>query len=123
MNVKRRRGVFGALKRLFSSAEQLDDERLAQQVTEAGAEPLCDCAARARVVVRGTIASITINKQGGSGWLEAEVNDGTGTATLVWMGRRTIPGIVAGRAIKVAGRLSRRGDDMVIYNPEYELLS
>lgn len=110
-------------RRLFSSAQDLEDEQLAEEALKSGAAPLRTCSERARVVVRGTISSVTVNKQGGAGWLEAEVSDGTGAVTVIWMGRRTIPGIAVGHIVKIVGRLAKRGDGLVIYNPEYELLS
>lgn len=88
-----------------------------------GAEPLNRCADRSRVVLCGRISSTGVGRGSGGGWLEAKVDDGTGTVTLIWMGRRTIPGVEEGRRIRVMGRLTRRGDDMVVYNPDYQLLS
>ena len=88
-----------------------------------GAEPLNRCADRSRVVICGRISSIGLGRCSGAGWLEAEVDDGTGTVTLIWMGRRSIPGVEEGRRIKVTGRLTRRGEELVVYNPDYQLLS
>lgn len=113
-------GFKARLRRLFATNQELADEALARQSAADGAEQLNKCKMRCRVVVRGEISSITLDKQGG--WLEAEVTDGTGSVTVVWMGRREIPGVGAGRCIRVSGRLTSRGDHMVMYNPEYELL-
>ncbi|MDO4783787.1 MAG: OB-fold nucleic acid binding domain-containing protein [Propionibacteriaceae bacterium] len=88
-----------------------------------GAEPLNRCADRSRVVICGRISSTGVGRGSGGGWLEAKVDDGTGTVTLIWMGRRSIPGVEEGRRVKVVGRLTRRGDDLVVYNPDYQLLS
>jgi hypothetical protein len=53
--------------------------------------------------------------------LQAELWDGTGAVTVVWLGRRSIPGINPGRAIKVRGRITSLGGQRAIYNPIYEL--
>ena len=42
-------------------------------------------------------------------------------ATLVWLGRRAIPGIEPGRELNVRGRVALRDGRKVIYNPYYEL--
>jgi hypothetical protein len=53
--------------------------------------------------------------------LEAELFDGSGTVTLVWLGRRRIVGIEPGRRLSASGRLAVQGERKVIYNPFYEL--
>jgi hypothetical protein len=53
--------------------------------------------------------------------MEAELWDGTGQVTLIWLGRRDIPGIEAGRRIVVRGRLASLKGERAIYNPSYEL--
>jgi hypothetical protein len=40
---------------------------------------------------------------------------------LIWLGREVIEGIEAGRALTVHGRVGRRGNERVLYNPRYEL--
>jgi hypothetical protein len=39
----------------------------------------------------------------------------------VWLGRREIKGIEPGRRLTVHGRIGRRGESCVLYNPRYEL--
>ena len=52
----------------------------------------------------------------------AELYDGTEGVQLVWLGRRSIPGIEPGRTVKVRGRVAIRDGQKVIYNPDYDLL-
>ena len=52
---------------------------------------------------------------------EAELYDGSDLVTLVWLGRRHIPGIQPGRAMTARGRVAVRDNRKVIYNPFYEL--
>lgn len=77
---------------------------------------------REPVRLRGTLRTVTLRPRGGVPALEAELYDGTGTLTLVWLGRRRIAGIGPGRAIEVTGRIGRHDGDRIIYNPRYELL-
>ena len=53
--------------------------------------------------------------------LEAELFDGSGSLTLVWLGRRRIPGIEPGRTVTARGRFAAVEGKRVIYNPWYEL--
>jgi DNA/RNA endonuclease YhcR with UshA esterase domain len=53
--------------------------------------------------------------------MEAELWDGTGTVTLVWLGRRDIAGIEPGRKLVVHGRMTTLKGQRAIYNPRYEL--
>ncbi len=49
------------------------------------------------------------------------VFDGTDPVTLVWIGRRRIPGIEPGKTLMVRGRVGDRDGQKVIFNPYYEL--
>jgi len=73
------------------------------------------------VVVAGVISSVCLHPAQRTPSLEIEVADDTGHVTVVWLGRRAIPGIEAGRRIRVCGRLTHAADHPVIYNPKYEL--
>ncbi len=53
--------------------------------------------------------------------LEIELYDGSGSVSVVWLGRRRIPGIDPGRKITVRGRLTCNTARPTIYNPRYEL--
>ena len=53
--------------------------------------------------------------------LEAELFDGSEGITLVWLGRRRIPGIEPGRTVRASGRIAVRDGRKVLYNPYYEL--
>ena len=47
--------------------------------------------------------------------------DGSGTISIVWLGRRQIVGIEPGRQLIAWGRVSLDHDRPVIFNPRYEL--
>jgi hypothetical protein len=78
---------------------------------------------RTPVVLRGSISSLTVRPRGGVPALEAELDDGSGTLVILWLGRRRIAGIDPGRSIQVEGRIGRQDGQRVLYNPRYELLS
>jgi amino acid transporter len=83
--------------------------------------PIADSQQRERVELAGTLRAVTMRPSGGSLSMEAELWDGTGQVTLVWLGRRNIPGIQPGRRIVVHGRLTSRKGEPTIFNPSYEL--
>lgn len=90
---------------------------------EHGGEGLTIAAApdRTPVTLRGSLRSVTLMPRGGVPTLEAEMDDGTGIITLVWLGRRRIGGIDAGRALTASGRIGVHDGRRIIYNPRYEL--
>jgi len=83
--------------------------------------PIAECQHRERVELAGTLRAVTTRPRGGSLTMEAELWDGTGRVTLVWLGRREIPGIQPGRRIVVHGRLTSQHGQPTIFNPSYEL--
>lgn len=118
--VSRAKRSFGdRLRRFFSSAAQLEAEDLEERARDAGAQPIQQAHQRQKVTFRGTVASVTT---GDTGWLEAELNDGTGSVTLVWMGRKRLECVMPGSHLLVTGRLAEHEGAPVIYNPEFEVV-
>jgi len=111
-----------ALRKLASSNAELESQELQQNVRAEGAVPIRTCEDRQLVSLTGTVSTVTINPRGGHPALEVELRDGSGAVTLLWLGRRQIPGIDPGRLIKVGGRISCHEGKRLIYNPKYELL-
>ncbi len=111
-----------AWRRLGSSNEELESEELQRNVRDEGAVPIRTCEDRQQVSLTGTISTVTIHPRGGHPALEVELRDGSGAVTLVWLGRRQIPGIDPGRTIKIWGRISCHDGRRLVYNPRYELL-
>src|SRR6476619_2330088 len=111
-----------ALRRFASSNAELESEDLQRKVREEGAVPIQTCEDRQRVQLTGTISTVTITPRAGHPALEVELRDGSGAVSLVWLGRRQIPGIDPGRTVKVSGRISCRDGRRILYNPHYELL-
>lgn len=98
-----------------------DDRDLQQQAAQAGCGPLSGCVDRDIVTVHGELRSVTLRPNDGVTALEAELYDGSDSLTLIWLGRRRIEGIVPGRQLTVHGRLGRRRDERIVYNPRYDL--
>lgn len=111
-----------ALRRFASSNAELESEDLQRNVRQEGAVPIQNCEDRQQVSLTGTISTVTITPRAGHPALEVELRDGSGAVSLVWLGRREIPGIDPGRTLKVWGRISCHEGKRLIYNPRYELL-
>jgi RecG-like helicase len=111
-----------ALRRFASSNAELESEELQRKVREEGAVPIQNCEDRQRVQLTGTVSTVTITPRAGHPALEVELRDGSGAVTLVWLGRRQIPGIDPGRTLKIWGRISCHEGKRLIYNPRYELM-
>jgi RecG-like helicase len=73
--------------------------------------------------VAGTLRSVTLRPRAASLTMEADLWDGTGNVTLIWLGRRDIAGIQPGRRIIVHGRITNVRGELTIYNPRYHLRS
>ncbi len=121
---ERNQGVFRrALRRLTASEQQLDAEDLVDDVDETGATPCREAAAHERdpLELVGRLRSVRFMPRATLPTLEAELYDGSGSVTLIWLGRRRIAGIEPGRRVLVRGRVVAQGLHTVMYNPWYEL--
>lgn len=110
-------------KNLVASQVDLDAAKLRDTVELMGASAASQCVVGESVKIRGTIRAVRIRSQESVPMVEAELWDGTGYISLLWLGRRQIKGIAPGRTLMADGRISR-GPKMqpAIYNPRYELL-
>jgi hypothetical protein len=87
-----------------------------------GCVAINDAPDREVVKLRGSLKTVTLRPRAGVPALEAELNDGSGTINLVWLGRRRIAGIDPGRALEVQGRIGAHDGARVMFNPRYELI-
>lgn len=114
------------LTRWASPDAQHETTRLRESADSAGCVQMCSCALGERATLLGIVRSVTLEPTSALPRLEAVVSDGTGTARLVWLGRRRIGGIEPGRRLRVSGRVVGRGEgvepELILYNPRYELL-
>ena len=84
---------------------------------------IADAPDREVVRLRGTLRTVTLRPRGGVPALEAELFDGSGALTIIWLGRRRIVGIDPGVSISVEGRIGVHDGQRVLFNPRYELLA
>jgi len=109
-----------ALRRFASSNADLKSEDMQCTVREEGAVPIWSCEDRQQVQLTGTVSTVTINPRGGHPALEVELRDGSGAVTLVWLGRRQIPGIDPGRLIPpLAGWFDHHRCRAAIVRPDH----
>lgn len=87
-----------------------------------GADDIATAPDRQVVRLRGTLRTVTLRPRGGVPALEAELYDGSGVLTIVWLGRRRIAGVTPGRSIEVQGRIGQHDGVRIIYNPRYDLM-
>ena len=112
-----------AIDRLSATDEQVEARDLQSQCHLLGATPINEARDREVVDVAGTVRSVTLRPVGGVPALEADLYDGSGAVTLVFLGRRSVAGIHPGRTMSAHGRLAKADRRSVIYNPAYQLVA
>ncbi len=110
-----------AIERLGASRDELDAAELQRDCLEVGATPIGALPDRRRVTVAGTLRTVTLRPVGGVPALEAELWDGSGVVSLIWLGRRRLAAIEPGRALVATGLVCEQDGRRVIFNPRYEL--
>ena len=111
-----------AVRRFASNEDEREADDLQEQAASRGATALKVCGDRKRVTVMGTVKSLTLRPRAGTPTLEVELYDGSGTVTLIWLGRRELAGLTPGRKLRVSGRITTSDGRRVIFNPRYELV-
>lgn len=112
------------LRRAISSWADSGDQHardLRESFATSGLTTIENAPDRERIELTGTLRTVTLRPRGGVPALEAELYDGTGVITLVWLGRRRITGIDPGRSLTVTGRIGVQERIRIMYNPRYEL--
>jgi hypothetical protein len=109
------------LNRIASSQDDIEARELQSDVVKTGCRAIAGTGDRSRVRLHGTINTVTLRPRGGVPALEAELYDGSGTVTVIWLGRRRIAGVEPGRSVLVEGTVSEQKGHRVLFNPRYEL--
>lgn len=109
------------LERAFASRAELDDAVEREEVVETGCTPIASITPRSRVRITGVLRSVTVRPRAGVQAFEAELYDGSSTVRLIFLGRREVPGVEAGRHLVAEGLVAQVDGDLVIFNPRYEL--
>jgi len=105
--------ALGFVRRILAK----DDDIVEEEPAETGAAPISSVRVRDKVHLVGTVEATSSTPEG---W-NVELSDGTGTVTLLWMGRTAIPGIGIGTTMHVWGRVAARRTELLIYNPVYAI--
>lgn len=109
------------LQKLTADDQTIDAQELQHGASTAGCELVSTCQKGEVRAVTGRLKSVVYTPRETVPTLEAELFDGSGSVTLVWLGRRRIPGIEPGRTLTARGRFGSFDGRKVIYNPWYEL--
>jgi len=117
-----KRGLTKFAERLLPSAQEVEADELRDGTLKRRCVVVADAPLAVPVTVSGTLRTVTLRPTADVAALEAELYDGTGTLTMIWLGRRGIRGITPGRFVLATGRVTMRGDSPVMFNPTYELL-
>jgi len=118
----------GAFRRFLDRLSESDESRLAAEVREwsqrvPDAVRIAEATPRGRVKVAGVVNRITVFPTEGNESLEALISDGTCEVSVVFMGRRSIPGLSLGTKLAVEGVLGEKRGRPRFVNPKFELLS
>jgi len=118
-------GLVTAARRFLRRMAESDEERYAEEI-EAWASQLPgtvrirDAVPRGRSKLAGVVRRITVVPLEGGESLEALLYDGTGEVTVVWMGRRSIPGLTLGTRLVVEGVVGEHRGVRRLVNPAFE---
>jgi hypothetical protein len=84
--------------------------------------PIRGVKARQRQKVAGVVQNIRIDPREGRDSVEATITDGEGTLIAKWLGRQSLAGLHLGVGLVVEGIAGEQEGDLVVLNPEYELI-
>lgn len=111
------------LRRGFTrTSEDLEARALQDRSEGLGVTAIADVVNRTRVDCTGVVRSLIHQSASGPPHLAVELYDGTGSLTIVWLGRRSIRGIDPGVHLRVHGRVADRSGTMTMFNPRYEII-
>jgi len=88
-----------------------------------GTVPIASVRPRQRARVSGRVRSVRVQPRSGVPSLECTIADSSSQLTLVFQGRRHVPGIEPGALLVVEGMVGQRGRVEVMVNPLYWIIS
>ncbi len=86
------------------------------------ATPIAELAYRKRMRFAGRVRSVRVQPWSGVPTLECTLVDETGAVNIVFLGRRSVPGIEPGARLTAEGMVGKHGGRLAVINPSYELL-
>lgn len=108
--------------RLTKTDDLLERDDLQETTRKLGATPICDAVDRTIVSCCGTVRSVSLRPRADAvPAMVVDLDDGSRTMNLVWLGRRKIAGIEPGTYLKVKGRVTYLKGVPTIFNPSYEI--
>ena len=87
-----------------------------------GCGRIADVRWREPVRVLGRVRSLRVQPRANVPTLECTLVDGSGGITVVFLGRRSVPGIRLGTSMIVEGRAGSHHGKLAVLNPDYTLL-
>jgi RecG-like helicase len=120
-------GLLERVRRSLRRMAESDEQRLAEEIevwasSVSGTTRIEDVPLRSRAKVAGVVRRITVRPVEGYESLEALLSDGTGEIEVVWMGRRSIPGLSLGTRVVVDGVVGETRGQRRMVNPTFEFL-
>ena len=88
-----------------------------------GTMPVADVEWRTRAKLAGRVRSLRVQPWAGVPTLEGTLVDDTGGISVVFLGRRHVPGIRPGTRMVVEGMVGDHAGRLAILNPDYRLLA
>ena len=122
MGAEQRSRLRQAISRLVAPQHEVHAELEQERSAELGGTPVAKLQLRRPATVCGTLRSVTLRPRAGVPALEAELYDGSGSISVVWLGRRHIAGVEPGRRIRVHGLVTESEGNRAVFNPRYELV-
>jgi hypothetical protein len=82
---------------------------------------IADAHERDRIIVAGQITSTRCVRHGSGPAFRCQLDDGSGTIGLLFLGRTGIPGFLVGTGCSIEGTVQRDAHGLVTWNPWYRL--
>ena len=114
-------GVRSVLRGLVASQAEIEAGEERRETQRRGCTAVSDLDVRHRASVSGVLRSVTLRPRQTVPALEAELYDGSGSVSVIWLGRRAIAGIEPGRRVRLEGLVCSQDGRRTMYNPRYEL--
>lgn len=115
-------GIRDIGKNLRANTSEINAARLVTRFEDLGHAKIGSISARERVTICGEIKRMSIKPRSGIPAVELVLNDGTGDATVIFSGRRQIPGIHHGQCLEITGVAFADHGANVFLNPAYIIL-
>lgn len=116
-------GIRDAFKRLGSSQQDLEVERLQSMFVSVPVTQISCCKAREPLRVGGEVKRMRTVPRSGAPSFEVVISDGTADLVAVFTGRREIAGITHGRSMILEGVAYIEKGRLVLLNPAYTLIA